>query len=294
VQAALEIVRDAQQAVAARIAALDVLRLAAAEQFAELLPDLLAVHQPPEIRAATLATAGAFESPAVGRAVATELPSLSPEIRSRACQLLASRPAWTGLLLDAIESNRLSPVLLDAAVRQQLTQSVVPEISGRAVRLLGASSRADRTALVAEYARKLPSLEGDVARGREVFRKTCAACHRLEQTGQDVGKNLAAAANQGESGLLQNILDPNREVDARYLAYVLLLQDGRSVSGVISSESASSVTLRTADGQTLTLARDEIDSIRSTTMSLMPENLENDLPPQSMADLLAYLLSQRG
>ncbi len=293
VRSAGRVIRDPPSSIAAQVDALYVLQLADPEEFAELIPDLLAVHRPPEIRDATLNTLATFEAETIGRALARQLPALGPEDRNRGCHLLAARSGWTALLLEGIESRRLSPVLVDATVRQQLVRSQDPAIAARSQQVFGTGTRADRAAVIAEYAAAMQNLAGDIDRGRTIFRKTCAACHRLEQVGEDVGKSLAAAANQGESALLQNILDPNREVDARYLAYVLVTADGRSLSGVIASESASSVTLRTADGQTVTVARDEIESIRSTTLSLMPENLENDLPPQAMADLLAYLMSER-
>ena len=125
-----------------------------------------------------------------------------------------------------------------------------------------------------------------------VFRKSCMACHRLEGEGNEIGPNLAAFANRGAESLLLNILDPNREIDPRYLTYQVVLHDGRLLVGMLESESAHAVTLRDAAGQVATHGRDEIERLRSTSVSLMPSNLEQDLSPAQMSDLIQYLLLQ--
>jgi len=92
--------------------------------------------------------------------------------------------------------------------------------------------------------------------------------------------------------MVTNILDPNREVDPRYLSYQVLLMDGRTLLGVISSETATTIVLQDSQGKTEAILRDDIDEMKSTTLSLMPENLEQDIDPQAMADLIQYLLNQ--
>ncbi len=87
------------------------------------------------------------------------------------------------------------------------------------------------------------------------------------------------------------MLDPNREVNPQYVNYVLLTDDGRSVTGMIASETANSVTLKRADDATDTIERSDIDELRSSGMSIMPEGLEKQIDPAAMADLLAYLMS---
>ena len=89
--------------------------------------------------------------------------------------------------------------------------------------------------------------------------------------------------------LLENILDPSAVVAREYQMIVLELQSGRTINGIITVETASSVTLQRAENQTDVVLRQDIEEIQSTGQSLMPEGLEKDLPPQAMADLIAYL-----
>ncbi len=88
-----------------------------------------------------------------------------------------------------------------------------------------------------------------------------------------------------------NILDPNREVNPQFVNYVLVTTDGRSMTGIVASETATSVTLRRAENATDTVSRDRIEELRASGMSIMPEGLEKELSPDAMADLLAYLLN---
>jgi putative heme-binding domain-containing protein len=93
--------------------------------------------------------------------------------------------------------------------------------------------------------------------------------------------------------LLGDILQPNRAIDANYVSYAVTTTDGRPLLGVIAAETAGSVTLRLPEDKTVTLLRQDIDELRSTGRSLMPDGLEKNIPPQAMADLIAYLKGWR-
>ncbi|MFM8217939.1 MAG: dehydrogenase, partial [Planctomycetaceae bacterium] len=95
------------------------------------------------------------------------------------------------------------------------------------------------------------------------------------------------------NALLLELFDPNRNVDSRYLAYTALTREGVQHSGIVTSETESSVTLLAAEGRRSTLLRADLDELRSTGQSLMPEGLEKELDPQAAADLLAFLAAQQ-
>ena len=124
-----------------------------------------------------------------------------------------------------------------------------------------------------------------------MFQKICAACHRLDNFGHEIGPSLASFRTRGPEAILVNVLDPNREVNPQYVNYLLVTADGRSVTGMIASETANSVTLRRAENATDTVERVDIEELRSSGLSIMPEGLEKQIDPAAMADLLAYLMS---
>lgn len=87
------------------------------------------------------------------------------------------------------------------------------------------------------------------------------------------------------------ILDPNRAVEAKYVGFTVATTDGRIVNGLVSSESATAVTLRRQDGKEDVLLRSQIEEMASSGQSLMPEGMEKDLKPADLADLIAFLAS---
>ena len=91
---------------------------------------------------------------------------------------------------------------------------------------------------------------------------------------------------------LLNILDPNREVAPNFVGYAIDLKNGESVSGIIASETATSITLKRAGGLSDTVLRENVEKISSSGLSLMPEGLEAAISPEQMSDLLTFLLSQ--
>ena len=95
--------------------------------------------------------------------------------------------------------------------------------------------------------------------------------------------------NRGAAAILVNVLDPNREVNPQYVNYLAVTKAGRQYSGLISAETASSITLARGEAASDTLLRIDIDELASTGKSLMPEGLEKEIDPQMMADLLAFL-----
>ena len=163
-------------------------------------------------------------------------------------------------------------------------------IAARVRKLFTSATNQARQMVIKNYQSAL-ELTGDPGNGKVLFKKHCSACHRLENVGNQIGADLNGIRNRGLDAVLLNILDPNREVKPKYLTYVLVDLDGRSVTGMISDESANSITIRKPDGTSSTLLRSEIDLLKSTGLSFMPEGLEKQINKQQMADLLTYLNS---
>ncbi len=162
-------------------------------------------------------------------------------------------------------------------------------IRGRAARLFSRDRPADRSEVVRSH-RDVLNLTGDAAHGKQVFKKECATCHRLEGVGYDLGLPLQTIRNRGRETILLSVLDPNREVNPAYLNYVVITDDGLSLTGMITSETATSITLKRAENQSDTVLRNEIDELVNTGKSIMPEGLERQLSKQDLADLIEYLM----
>lgn len=279
---ATAILADRQQSDAQRHAALALLvRLQGAEPVA-LLP-LLAADQPLELQRAALAALAREHA----EAALAALLNLEPAARAPLLDVALSYPALTTPLAQALASDRLAWTELSTAQRQQLRTHPAENVRQAVARFVTAEENA-RATLTARYRAAL-ELSGDTDRGRAVFRAQCATCHKLEGVGHEIGPPLAAIKARGPEAILLAVLEPNREVNPQFVSYTLTTADGRVLTGMIASESCASIVLRRAEGLEDTVARRDVESMTSQGRSLMPEGLEQQIDPQAMADLLAYL-----
>lgn len=271
-----------------RAAAVSTLALAKLGDVQELLDELLDNRQPQAVQLAALSALGKFREAEVAGILVDAWPGFSPRLRVEAAEVLFARAVWINQLLDALESGDIAPVDLDPARIKQLREHANEAIRERSLSLLAQVTVARRGDIVEEY-RPVLTRTGDVEAGRKIFRKICAACHKAENVGHELGPNLATIKNRGPEFILLNVLDPNREVNPQYTNYVLLTEDGRALSGMLTGETANSVTLTRAEGASDTVLRVDIDELRSTGLSIMPEGMEKQIDQQALADLIAYL-----
>jgi putative membrane-bound dehydrogenase-like protein len=253
----------------------------------ELLVGMLAPRNSADLQSAVLAALGRM--PEAGAAdLLKGWNSYAPSLKSQILDHALGRDDWRDELLLALEKGTVPPGQIDAAHRQRLLTHKSEEVRRRAAKVFEGATSADRQKVLKDYA-EVASLKGDATRGKAVFAKTCSVCHRLEGVGHEVGPDLAALANKSAAYLLQEILDPNRNVDSRYVEYVAQMKNGRAFNGLLAAETATSITLRGQEGKEQVLLRTDIEELSSNGKSLMPEGLEKDLRKPDMADLLAYL-----
>jgi putative membrane-bound dehydrogenase-like protein len=288
VATALKTATDGKAGTADRLAAVQQLRLGDFASLEPALAQMLEPTQPAELQTAALDALASFRDPRVADLLVGTWQTLSPRVRSQAADVLFSRPEWILSLLKAVAANSVAVGDVDPGRWRLLADHADPAVRQQAAAVLAQLKVGRRGDVVESYKDSL-KLAGDAARGKEHFKKVCAACHQLQGVGYPTGPNLAAMKARGPEAIVLNVFDPNREVNPQYLNYNVVTADGRTLSGMIAAESATSVTLRRAENASDTVLRIDIDVLKSTGMSLMPEGLEKQLDKQAMADLLAYL-----
>jgi len=256
-----------------------------------LLVESLASRQPLELQTAAIGTLASFEDERVAAILLESWPGMSPQLRATAAEAIFSRPRWIGTFLDAVEKGSVGRADVDPARLDLLKAYPDAAVRARATKLF-AGGLGPRQDVVAEYQQAL-RLQGDSDRGKAVFKTHCSSCHRLEGVGQQVGADIAAIRDRGLDSVLLNILDPNREVKPQFLNYVLVTTSGQVLTGMITAETANGVTIRKPDGGEETVLRPQIEELRSTGQSYMPEGLEKAIDVMAMADLMAYLNAAR-
>jgi putative heme-binding domain-containing protein len=283
---------DATRDVAERATALRRLGYSPFDLAADALAAALGPRNPPELQAAAVRALAGQDHPRAADLLLDPWDGYGPGVRREVVEALCARPDRLAKLFDAIAANKVSPGQLEAARREQLFRHPNAALRKRAQTLLANAGSADRRKVVEEY-RPALDLKGDAVRGRAVFQKTCATCHRLGDEGHEVGPDLRAVlGNKTPEALLADVLDPNREVDPRYVNYQVTTTSGRSLTGLLAVETPASVTLRRADKAEDTILRSQIDSMQASAQSLMPDEMEKQLNTQDLADLIAFLRSQ--
>ncbi len=249
-------------------------------------------NSPTEVDRAVLETVAAFPDQEASDLLFDGFERRTPVLRSVVITaLLASEPRITKLL-DLVESNQISFLEIGQTRLTSLQQVKNPEIQARLTKLIVANAPADRSKVLEEYQAALTH-EHNPLRGRELFAKNCAQCHKIGDLGVDVAPNISDSRVKTQAQLLVDILDPNRAIDNNYFSYTLVDTAGTVATGIISSETSSSVTMKQPEGKTITVLRSEIEQLKPNGVSLMPVGFEKQLTVAQMADVISFIKNWR-
>ena len=208
---------------------------------------------------------------------------------------LSSRPNYALALLDSLEQKKIARKDVHAFHIRQMRSSQHAGVLARIQEVWGVikESSADKKRKIQEYKQRLtPDVlaSADLSHGRQVFRKTCASCHRLFGEGFDIGPDITGSNRANLDYILENAIDPSSVVSNDYKMTTLMLADGRIVTGLIRSETDSAITMQTDNDEVL-IAKADVEERLLSTQSLMPEGQLDQLKSGELRDLIAYLAS---
>jgi putative membrane-bound dehydrogenase-like protein len=255
----------------------------------EPLQQLLSPREPLELQLATIQALTAAEGNAVVPLILKEWTGLSPRLQTAVIDALCSRQDRLPLLLDAIEKKVIGPSSVPAARQTQLLDNPDVKIRDRAKTLLTNRVASEDRKLVLEQYREALALKPDTQRGKLVYEQQCQKCHQLNGAGFAVGPDLAAIQNRPDEALLIDILDPSSTITAGFKAYQVITTNGKVYAGTLAEETATSVTLRREKGEQDVILRRDIDSMKASAKSLMPDGLEKEISRQDISNLIGYL-----
>ena len=273
-----------------RTDAIGLLASTSLRESADRLGALLSPDEPTAVQLAAVRSLASLGGEDVGRILVAHWRGYSPAVRREVLEVLFRRDDRLRPFLEALRSGTAVASQLDPVRRNALLDHPRPEIRRQARRILAGIDASSPGSLVRQY-RSALDRPGDVARGKAVFERECATCHRLGGTGHEVGPDLVERASSSPEQLLIDILDPNKSVQSNFVNYRLDAEDGQVFTGILARESAASVTLRRGEGLADTVMRSRIAALTSMGLSLMPEGLAAEIPPAEMADLLAFVQS---
>jgi putative heme-binding domain-containing protein len=226
-----------------------------------------------------------------------EVMKLAPaRLQSAIAEALTGDPAGASALLVLVESGHASPRLLlapnvSAKLAALKSESLDARVATATAKLPPVSETLDKLLLErrVSFANATPNLE----KGLAVFTKHCAGCHQIEGKGSVVGPQLDGIGGRGLERIIEDILDPNRNVDVAFRTTTIRTADGQILSGLFRREEGAQLVFADKEGKEFTLAKDDIDQQQKTNLSLMPANVPEIVPAEEFHDLIAWLLSKR-
>ncbi len=292
VQRALMLAADVSLATEQRIELLNVLYDVGNDSCIPALLELLQSEQPEELHIAAVRLLARFDDPRIAETLLDVYPTAGAGLRSAIRSALGNRSDWTRRLLNAVEAGSISAKEVTPQDLARMAMHEDADIREAMTRHWGSFRAATPEEKLAEVRRlnnDLRAAPGDAQRGREVFRKRCASCHRLFGEGTELGPDLTHANRSDRDFLLRSLVDPSAQIRREYLNYVVVTGDGRVLTGLIVDQTPATLTLADAENRRTRLPRQEVETMRPSTVSLMPEDLYRQLTPQDLRDLFAYL-----
>ncbi|MBC8243179.1 MAG: c-type cytochrome [Verrucomicrobia bacterium] len=249
------------------------------------------------LRREALRGLGAFEDAKTPPAILEIFAKLDTAGKRDALTTLASRVSFAKALMAAVARGAVKANELPADIVRQLRAHGVKEINATLDKIWGVS-RSTPAAKLAEIAKYKKLLQAKVnrpdnlPRGRALFQRSCAQCHKLYGDGGEIGPDITGSNRNNLDYLLTNIIDPNAEIPNDYRTTILHTNDKRILVGVIRRSEGQSVTIATP-AEVVTVAKRDVSAIDPQDFSMMPEGLVLALREDELRDLVAYLRGSR-
>ena len=265
---------------------------ARAEGFAVTLQELLPKRY---VNVEAIRGLAAYQDPDTASLLLKHFERFYQPAKTEAISTLVSRPEYCAVLLDAIQSGTIERDEVSPFQIRQMQLFEIPKLNDRISRLWPELQQipAQKQKQIANYQRQLtPEVlsKADLSKGRLLFRQHCGKCHKLFDDGESIGPPLTGTQRNQLNYLLENIVDPSASVSKDYQLSIVLTDDGRVLTGVLLSQDEQTITLRTTD-ERLVLSRDQIEIIRESALSLMPDQQLDVMSADQVRDLIGYLMS---
>ncbi|MDB6057577.1 MAG: Cytochrome c [Verrucomicrobiales bacterium] len=251
--------------------------------------------EPEKLREECAKTLGETKLPDADAIIVAAIATAPQGLQSQLALTLASKTEGAEALLIAAETGKASRQLFqDKILRDRLAASKPKDYSQRIDVLTQGlpTANAERQKLIDERAAAFSANTASLGMGMQVFKKNCIVCHQLDREGATVGPQLDGVGNRGADRLIEDILDPSRNVDPAFRVTLFTTKDGDVESGLFRREEGEMVVYADTTGKEHSLPKAQIAERRQSQLSLMPDNFGQVIKPKDFNDLIAYLLSK--
>ncbi len=249
---------------------------------------------PEAVQSAAIGVLTRFGTPAAAEQLLARYHSFPPKLQSQVRDLLLARKDSAVRFLELIDKGKVKPESVPIEQLRQIALHNDKRLDKLVRKHWGniqPGTAEEKLAQMRRFNNDLRAAKGHAKRGAELFKKHCATCHALFDQGGKIGPDLTKANRSDRAALLANIVDPSAVIRKQYLSYVIETTRGRVLTGIVAEEDAGSVTLVDAKDNRTKVPRSRIEFMQESATSLMPEKLLDQLKPQELRDLFAYLQS---
>jgi putative membrane-bound dehydrogenase-like protein len=278
-----------------RLVAIGMQRFATAYDPTEVLSPLLAADQPLDVQQWAAETSFAITSAESKKMLAGRYRSMTPSVQRMTLDHLISRKEFAMQLVTAVESGEIPASDFDIAQRVLFAARLDEATRERLAKLWAPASSEPKDDLIRRYVAALPTSAEDArslsssAKGKQLFQQHCRTCHQRQGDGNRIGPDLTGVAGRSPTDILADILDPNRSVSVDGRGYTLVTKSGSISTGILAGETTTSVTLKKPGGAIESTLRSEIEELRYTGKTLMPEGFDRLMTPEELAQLIGFL-----
>ena len=280
--------REQREAALAALAALD------AGRNATVLGRVLAeADGAVELREAAAKQLAQANKPETQAQLLAALPSAPARLQTVIAAGLAGSKEGAAKLLEAVETGKASARLLqEKAVESPLTANDLPGLKDRLAKLTKGLPPADQKVqeLIVARHKGFDKAKPDAEVGAKIFEKNCMICHVVANKGAKVGPQLDGVGVRGLDRLLEDVLDPNRNVDQAFRLTILTLKDGRVVRGLLLREEGEVLVMADDKGKEVRVDKKEVDERSTSQQSPMPATFAEQIPEGDFYNLMAFLL----
>lgn len=278
-----------------RKAALDALASLDASRHSAVLGGVLADAEAPiALREQSAKLLAQANQPQTQAELLKILPAVPARLQTSIAVSLAASSAGAEKLLDTVKAGKASARLLqDPAVKPRLEATNLPHLKERLEELTAGLPPAGKEVqeLIQRRREGFHRAKKEAALGAQVFTKNCANCHQVGGQGARVGPQLDGVGVRGLDRLLEDVLDPNRNVDQAFRQTTLTLENGQVLTGLLLKEEGEVLVLADSQGKEVRVAKKDVDERSTSQVSPMPGNFAEAIPEGDLNNLLAYLLT---
>ncbi len=253
---------------------------------------ILASSKLTEVRRSAVQTIGRLGTKDASQTLLQRLPDLSADVQPAAIEALTDREDSAIGLLELVRDARVSASLINANQAQKMLSmksKPLAELVSKHWGVVRTERDPARVEFISKMRNELRTGHGDPVAGRVVFKKVCGQCHKIYGEGAEVGPDITRNGRASFEQLLSNVFDPSLVIGASYQALTVVTKEGRVVSGLPIEDSPQRIVLKVQGDKQEIIARADIEEVVPSKLSLMPEGLEKQIPPQEMHDLFAFI-----